>query len=92
MRRNLLTYLLLFLLFQTGYAQDTFRILGNARSYAVSFKFINNLIVIPIEVNGTALNFILDTGVDNTLLFNLSVEDSLKLKDIQTICIRGLGE
>ncbi|MCB0473411.1 MAG: aspartyl protease family protein [Flavobacteriaceae bacterium] len=92
MRRNLLTYLLLFLLFQTGYAQDTFRILGNARSYAVSFKFINNLIVIPIEVNGTALNFILDTGVDNTLLFNLSVEDSLKLKEIQTIRIRGLGE
>ena len=92
MRQKLLTYILLLFLFQNGHAQDTFRILDNDKSYAVTFKFINNLIVIPIQVNGTALNFILDTGVDNTLLFNLSVEDSMKLRDVQRIRIRGLGE
>ncbi|NNC71021.1 MAG: PDZ domain-containing protein [Flavobacteriaceae bacterium] len=53
---------------------------------------INNLIVIPVKVNGTELNFLLDTGVRNTIMFNLSVEDSVKLKNTRTVRIRGLGE
>ena len=36
--------------------------------------------------------FLLDTGVNNTLMFNLSVEDSLKLKQTEKVRLRGLGE
>ncbi len=74
------------------YAQDEFRIIGNSKHYALSFKLINNLIVLPIEVNGTTLNFLLDTGVNNSIMFNLSVEDSLKLKNTEKIRLRGLGK
>jgi len=53
---------------------------------------INNIIVLPIEGNGTELNFLLDTGVGNSIMFNLKVEDSLKLKNTEKIRLRGLGE
>lgn len=53
---------------------------------------INNLIVIPLEVNGAKLSFILDSGVSKPILFNLSDQDSIALKDVSEISIRGLGE
>lgn len=88
-----LLYIILFLfVFSNSYAQDKFHLLGNKDSYAVSFKLVNNLIVVPLEVNGVQLNFLLDTGVNNTLLLNLKLEDSLKLKNIEEIKLRGLGE
>lgn len=74
------------------FSQDLFQIQGNSKSYGISFKMINGLIVIPVNVNGSELNFLLDTGVNNTIMFNLSVEDSTRLKNTQTIRIRGLGE
>lgn len=87
-----ITLLSFLFIFTNSYAQDKFNILGNKDSYVVSFKLINNLIVIPIEVNGVELNFLLDTGVNNSLLLNLKLEDSLKLKDVEEIKLRGLGE
>ena len=75
-----------------GYTQDKFQIIGQSKHESMSFKMINNLIVIPIEVNGSELNFLLDTGVDNTIMFNLSIEDSLKLKETEKVRLRGLGE
>jgi hypothetical protein len=54
---------------------------------------INNLIIIPVEINDVELSFILDTGVGNTIIFNyLDIADSLKIKDTQPIYLRGLGE
>lgn len=44
-----------------------------------------------MEVNGKELNFILDTGVSRTILFNLNQIDSLDLRDVKKIKIRGLG-
>jgi len=73
-------------------SQDKFRIIGNSKYEAMPFKLINNLIVIPVEVNGSKLNFLLDTGVNNSIMFNLTVEDSLKLKETEKIRIGGLGE
>ncbi|MDC1324202.1 retropepsin-like domain-containing protein [Polaribacter sp.] len=39
--------------------------------------------MIPVEVNNTKLSFILDTGVDKTILFSLSENDSLGLKNVK---------
>ena len=78
--------------FTSSFAQDKFRFLQGLESHSFSFKLINNIIVLPIEVNGSKLNFLLDTGVGNSIMFNLSLEDSLKLRNTQKIRLRGLGE
>jgi hypothetical protein len=74
-----------------GFTQDRFNIISGQQSYSLSFKLINNLIIIPINVNGSELNFLLDTGVSNSIMFNLSPDDSLKLKNVEKIRLRGLG-
>src|SRR5690606_5249212 len=51
------------------------------------------LIIIPVEINGIELSFILDTGVNKTIIFNfLNISDSLQIKNTETIFLRGLGE
>jgi hypothetical protein len=64
----------------------------NKRKQRVSFKLINNLIVIPVEVNGKNLSFILDTGVNKTIIFNVSKNDSIDLLNTKKILLRGLGD
>lgn len=58
----------------------------------VSFKFelINNVVLVPLTINGMPFSFLLDTGVKETLLF-ASVEDSLALKNQSKMKFRGLG-
>jgi len=65
---------LLFLSFTLSFqAQGRFRILDNSKnSQNATFSLVNNLIVIPAEINGKKLNFLLDTGIKKTILFNFS--------------------
>lgn len=63
----------------------------NKNREQIKFKLINNLIVFPLEINGKKLSFILDTGVNKTILFNLSQNDSIGLNDIKKITLQGLG-
>ncbi|MFP2997733.1 PDZ domain-containing protein [Spongiivirga sp. MCCC 1A20706] len=72
-------------------AQTRFGITQNQKSTTIPFQLINNLIVIPVEVNGTSLSFILDTGVSKPILFNLNDKDSIQINNITPISIRGLG-
>ncbi|WP_375323787.1 aspartyl protease family protein [Flagellimonas sp. GZD32] len=58
----------------------------------VKFELINNLIIIPVEINGTELTFILDSGVSKPILFNLSESDSVAINNVSEVTIRGLGE
>ena len=60
-------------------------------SVKVPFKLIGNLMVLDVRLNDVPLSFILDTGANNTFLFNLSNTDSLELKNINKIKINGLG-
>ena len=83
---------ILFLVSHKMYAQDRFHITNDAKSTAISFKMVNDLVIVPVEVNGSKLNFLLDTGVNNTIMFNLSAADSTNLKDTKKIRVRGLGE
>lgn len=59
---------------------------------SVRFQSINNLIVLPLDINGNHLFFILDTGVDKTILFNISQNDSIGLNNVEKISLQGLGE
>lgn len=57
----------------------------------IDFELVNNLVVIPVMVNGKELSFILDTGSRNTILFSLLDIDTLEVKQVTPIKIRGLG-
>lgn len=65
---------------------------GKEHTDRIRFELINNLVIIPMEVNGASLNFILDSGVSKPILFNLTGQDSIELREVSQITIRGLGE
>lgn len=71
-------------------AQDNF-FLKDKVSDKIHFEFASNLIIIPLEINGVTLSFVLDTGVRKAILFNLSERDSLDLKNTKTFYLHGLG-
>ena len=74
------------------YSQKKFTFFGkNKIKQELSFKLVNNLIVFPLEINGHKLSFILDTGVNKTILFNLTQNDSVGLNNVDKVFIKGLG-
>lgn len=85
--------ILFFLLFNTWtiLAQDGFQFSKPVDKVTIPFKFINNLIFIPIKVNGVELNFLLDSGVEETILFSLEDKKEVKFSNIEKITLRGLG-
>lgn len=50
------------------------------------------MVVLSAEINGKKLSFLLDTGVRKTMLFNLKIQDSVQLRNVATLQLRGLGE
>ena len=91
--KRLLFFLsILFCISAKGYSQGGFSLPSTLEKDKISFKLINNLVVIPVEVNGTKLTFLLDTGVSSTIMFSLAEVDSLKLNNAETVRLRGLGE
>lgn len=74
-----------------GFSQSGFQFENNKNKISIPFKFINNLIILPIEVNGTSLNFLLDTGVEDSVLFSVDDTDGISFSNIEKIKIRGFG-
>lgn len=92
MKRNLLFIFFCFSLLFKLSAQGKF-VLQKGKEDKISFKLINNLIVIPVEINGVELSFLLDTGVTKPIIFNfLNLTEELKINQTELIYIRGLGE
>jgi len=59
----------------------------------LDFKFISNLIVIPISINGSdSLNFILDTGLRFPIITLLPDDKSITFEYVKETIISGLGE
>lgn len=75
-----------------SFSQNGFRLTRSERT-KVKFQLIDNLIIIPVEINKVKLSFILDSGVSKPILFNIiNSSDSLKLKDVESVYLRGLGD
>lgn len=74
-----------------GFGQN-FHIPSNKKFEKIKFELVNNLMVVPIELNGAKLSFILDTGVSSPILFNLSDQDSVQINNVSEITLKGLGE
>lgn len=87
-----LKQLFFFLFFSIcAFSQSEFQINNPKKRVAIPFKFINNLIFIPVNINGEVLTFLLDTGVEQTILFSLDDRDEVKLFEVEKLKLRGLG-
>lgn len=84
--------LLLLLLPKGVVSQGVFKLDHGRNKESIKFKFVSNLIILPVEVNGVELSFILDTGVNKPILFNLGTADSVQVKNVEEIYIKGLGD
>ena len=72
---------------------EGFRMMNTMKTYEdIRFQFINNLIVIPIQVNDKKLNFILDSGVNKTIVFNSSRVDTILSNFEYKYKLKGLGK
>ena len=87
-------YILLVFLcfFNISKAQGVFKIDEGKDKFDLSFQSVNDLVVVPIEINGVELSFLLDTGVDSSIIFSLEEKDSLNIKNASDILLRGWGE
>jgi len=74
-----------------GNAQGDFLIQNNSKKVTIPFQMINNLIFIPIKVNGVELNFLLDSGVEETILFSMEEKQEVSFNNVEKIKLRGLG-
>ncbi|MCV9928349.1 aspartyl protease family protein [Flavobacterium sp. LS1R49] len=90
MKRKITLFFLQIITFTT-FAQNGFVIDNHADKITIPFKLINNLIFVPIKVNGVELNFLLDSGVDDTVLFSLEDKKEVNFFNIEKIRLRGLG-
>ena len=92
MLRKLFLVIALFLLGAFGsLSAQRYHLQKGKKFQKVKFELINNLMIIPIEVNGTELSFVLDSGVGTPILFNLADQDSVQLNHVSEIAINGLG-
>ena len=62
------------------------------KSLELPFKLVNNLIIIPIQINGSdTLRFILDTGLNTSIICEISTGETLNLNFAREIQLQGLG-
>lgn len=77
-----------------GYAQpsDGFQFhKSNKKRYKIDFINYNNLIIVKVKLNGNLMNFLLDTGVSQTVLFGVKDEDDQIKNDADKILIKGVS-
>lgn len=89
MRLKLLFLSFFFSIYTFG--QSEFQINNSRKKTTIPFKLINNLIFIPVSINGEELTFLLDTGVEQTVLFSLDENNEVKLFDLEKLKLKGLG-
>lgn len=65
---------------------------SNKKNVQLSFKLLNNLVVLPVFVNNSdTLNFILDSGISNTIITDKVLADKLQMQYIKEIQMYGFG-
>lgn len=78
-------------------AQSQIKDLGfmdpNQSRVSFKFKFINNLIIVPVIINDSdTMHFILDTGLSTSIMTEISMGDSLSLNYTRQVKLNGLGQ
>lgn len=76
-------------LFSFSFGQTGFEV-TNPKKTVIPFQLINNLIFIPVNINGIDLTFLLDSGVNETILFSLDNKE-INFNDVEKMKFSGLG-
>ncbi|WP_196887922.1 retropepsin-like aspartic protease [Aureivirga sp. CE67] len=94
MRNNYLHIILtcvFLVLFNTSQAQNEFELSYPKEKQKVNFELFDNLIIIPVKVNGHKLHFLLDSDINTTTIFKskktkfLTDNQNIKRKDLNFI-------
>lgn len=91
---KIVSFIFCFLSFSTISAQfSSFDFKNKSKQWEkIDFELIHNLVVIPVFINDSdTLRFVLDTGVQNTLVTELPPGDSVRLNYGRELTIAGLG-
>lgn len=72
-------------------SQNGFQFAKSESKVVIPVQIINNLVIIPIQINNVTMQFLLDTGVEETVLFSLSDATQLELFNVKKIRLKGLG-
>jgi len=73
--------------------KDTFLLSNKGKKVIIPFKSVNNLIIVPISINGsTPFNFIMDSGVKTTIIMALEPQESMLINNAKKIKVHGLGK
>ena len=96
MKKTIITGVFILVFFYFIQAQNKekigFELPEHKNKVRLSFKLLNNLIVIPIKINGAiTLNFILDTGSPTPILTEKVFAELLQMKYARELVIRGPG-
>ena len=89
--KKLVILCFMFLYALRAFGQEGFLVENKVDKVEIPFKFINNLIFIPIKVNGVELNFLVDSGVEETILFSMEDKKEVSFFNVEKITLRGLG-
>jgi hypothetical protein len=74
-------------------ARAGFTLEGGAKSVRIPVEIQNNIVLIPLRVNGSfEMSFILDTGVRTTILTESVISNFLQLDSVTRVRVRGLGD
>jgi predicted aspartyl protease len=72
---------------------QSFTFNSHRKKDAIQFKLIKNLIIIPVYINDKGpYDFILDTGVAPLLITDPTIVDTLDLRYLRSIKLKGLGD
>lgn len=92
MIRSKLIFIVILMCCCTNTYGQQFELLANKKYQEIDFKPVGKLIYIPVTINNVPLNFILDTGVNKTVILSLSENDTLHLNHTEEIFLTGLGK
>lgn len=87
-----ISFLWMFLYGNVIKAQSNFEFHAKNGKEKIHFEMINNLVIVPVRVNGVELLFLLDTGVRETVLFNVKKVDSITLMNTRLLKIKGIND
>ncbi len=91
MPKKLFFILSILITFLNVFSQEGFQFKKNKTKISIPFKSVNNLMFIAVLVNGVELNFLLDTGVKETILFSLDDKEEIIFQDVEKIKLKGFG-
>lgn len=84
--------ILAFILFPyAGMSQGSFQLPPGRTEEKIKVNIVSNIVIIPVVVNGTPLSFILDTGANGTIIFQIDSDQKVEARNATYIELRGAG-